>query len=192
MPKLWNQTIAAHRQSVRVAAIEATASLVQHHGVGGVSMARIAEMTGIGRATLYRYFPDIDAILLAWHEAHIEQHLAALEALPERSANALDTFRTALRTYGQNMSRHGEHPLVPMLHASTHMAHAHRRLQEFMATLIDRAVAQGLVRKDIPARELAAYSLAAVQGGGTGASLDRRIILILDGLAPEGSSPKAR
>jgi len=28
-------------------------------------MSHIAEKTAIGRATLYKYFPDVDAILLA-------------------------------------------------------------------------------------------------------------------------------
>lgn len=33
-----------------------------------MTMSRIAEEIGIGRATLYKYFPDVEAILLAWHE----------------------------------------------------------------------------------------------------------------------------
>ena len=39
-------------------------------------MSQIAEQTGIGRATLYKYFPDVEAILLAWHERQVTGHLA--------------------------------------------------------------------------------------------------------------------
>jgi AcrR family transcriptional regulator len=34
-------------------------------------MSQIAEETRVGRATLYKYFPDVDAILVAWDERHV-------------------------------------------------------------------------------------------------------------------------
>ncbi|WP_376776163.1 TetR/AcrR family transcriptional regulator [Nonomuraea jabiensis] len=34
-------------------------------------MTRIAEKVGIGRATLYKYFPDVEAILTAYHERNV-------------------------------------------------------------------------------------------------------------------------
>lgn len=65
MPKLWNQTIEAHRQSVQDATMETTAQLVAEGGLRGVTMSEIAERSGIGRATLYKYFPDVESILAA-------------------------------------------------------------------------------------------------------------------------------
>ena len=41
-------------------------------------MLQIAAATGIGRATLYKYFPDVEAIMVAWHERHIARHLRLL------------------------------------------------------------------------------------------------------------------
>src|SRR5580765_2136053 len=75
MPKLWNETIESHRHDVREAILHATMALVAEHGPLSVTMSQIAEKTGIGRATLYKYFPDIDAILTAWHERHVAEHL---------------------------------------------------------------------------------------------------------------------
>jgi AcrR family transcriptional regulator len=37
-------------------------------------MSQIAAETGIGRATLYKYFPDVEAILVAWHERQVAEH----------------------------------------------------------------------------------------------------------------------
>lgn len=65
MPKLWNETIEAHRHTVREAILNTTAELVTEHGLLSVTMSQIAEKTGIGRATLYKYFPDVEAILHA-------------------------------------------------------------------------------------------------------------------------------
>src|ERR1051325_5207689 len=78
MPKIWSETIEAHRDAVREATINATAALVAEHGLTGVTMSQIAKDTGIGRATLYKYFPDVESILRAWHERQIDQHLTAL------------------------------------------------------------------------------------------------------------------
>src|SRR6266508_4210937 len=74
MPKLWNKTIEAHRREVRDATLDTAAKLVAEHGLRAVTMSQIAEHTGIGRATLYKYFSGVEAILLAWHERQITGH----------------------------------------------------------------------------------------------------------------------
>src|SRR5688572_28886503 len=84
MPKLWTETIEAHRYQVREAILHATWQLIGEHGLTGVSMSQIAETTGIGRATLYKYFPDVEAILAAWHEQRITAHLHQLKELAEQ------------------------------------------------------------------------------------------------------------
>ena len=82
VPKLWNQTIEAHRAAVRDAILETTWALVAEHGLRSVTMSQIAKKTGIGRATLYKYFPDVEAILLAWHQRHVAGHLKHLAEKP--------------------------------------------------------------------------------------------------------------
>jgi AcrR family transcriptional regulator len=52
---------------VREAILDATGELVLSRGLLAVTMSDIAEATGIGRATLYKYFPGVEAILNAWH-----------------------------------------------------------------------------------------------------------------------------
>ena len=75
MPKLWNETIETHRDAVRGAILDATAGLFADQGASGVTMSGIAQAAGIGRATLYKYFPDVESIKLAWHERQIHAHL---------------------------------------------------------------------------------------------------------------------
>src|SRR5437667_6777863 len=78
MPKVWNETIEAHRREVRDAILHTTAALVAEHGLRSVTMSQIAEATGIGRATLYKYFSGVEAILVAWHERQVTSHLECL------------------------------------------------------------------------------------------------------------------
>src|SRR5262245_2309197 len=88
VPKLWRETIEAHRRDVRDAVIDATARLVTTEGPLAVTMSRIAEESGIGRATLYKYFPDVESILFAWHDRQIGEHLRRLADASESAGDA--------------------------------------------------------------------------------------------------------
>src|SRR4051794_32898559 len=78
VPKLWTETVEAHRGAVRDAIMAAAAELVAERGPASVTMSQVAAEAGIGRATLYKYFPDVTAILVAWHDRHVAGHLAEL------------------------------------------------------------------------------------------------------------------
>ncbi|HEX5902785.1 MAG TPA: helix-turn-helix domain-containing protein, partial [Actinomycetota bacterium] len=56
MPRLWTETVDAHRREVRSAVLDAAADLVAERGLRSVTMSEIAHRSGIGRATLYKYF----------------------------------------------------------------------------------------------------------------------------------------
>src|SRR5574341_922652 len=55
VPRLWTETIEAHRHAVHEALLDTTAALVAQHGLHAVTMSQIADAAGIGRATLYKY-----------------------------------------------------------------------------------------------------------------------------------------
>jgi AcrR family transcriptional regulator len=81
---------------VRNATLDAAGALVAESGLVSVTMSRIAERTGIGRATLYKYFPDLDAVLVAWHQRHIEGHLNHLEHIRDQAGDPSTRLRAVL------------------------------------------------------------------------------------------------
>src|SRR5215218_3581961 len=99
VPKLWNETIEEHRRAVREATLDTTAALAAEHGLRSVTMSQIAEQTGIGRATLYKYFPDVEAILVAWHERQITAHLVQLAELRDQAGDADQRLQAVLEAY---------------------------------------------------------------------------------------------
>src|SRR6266566_8124543 len=99
VPKLWTETIEEHRRAVREATLDTTAALVAEHGLASVTMSRIAEETGIGRATLYKYFPDVEAILVAWHERQINRHLDYLAEVRDRAGAPGGRLQAVLEAY---------------------------------------------------------------------------------------------
>ena len=88
MPKLWTDTVEEHRRAVRDAVLAATAKLVAQQGLTSVTMSGIAAETGIGRATLYKYFPDVETILTAWHERQVASHLQHLATVRDQADHA--------------------------------------------------------------------------------------------------------
>ncbi|MCW3845267.1 TetR/AcrR family transcriptional regulator [Micromonospora yasonensis] len=170
MPKLWTETIDAHRAAVRDAAMNAMAALVAQHGLVAVTMSQIAERAGIGRATLYKYFPDAQAILTAWHERQITEHLDQLNAVVDPAAPAVVRLEAGLRAYAHiqhHSARHHGGELAALLHRSEHVDRARQRLRDFVEQLLAQAVRDGDVRDDVATDELATYCLHALTAAGT-------------------------
>lgn len=185
VPKLWNDTIAAHRRDVRDAILQATAALVAQQGLAAVTMSQIAEDTGIGRATLYKYFPDVESILVAWHERHVAGHLEHLSRLAKQSGTARERLREVLEAYALIMHHRHEPELSALLHRGEHVVRAERRLQEFIRELLAEGAKAGEVRRDVAPDELAQYCLHALTAAGglsSKAAVDRLVAVTLAGL----------
>ena len=168
MPRLWNDTIEAHRREVRDAILDAAATLVAEHGLRSVTMLQIAESAGIGRATLYKYFPDVEAILVAWHGRHVEAHLAHLGAARDRATTPdgrLDAVLSAYALIAFERRRHGAE-LGALLHRDQPVAEARRRLHELIRDAVAGAAAAGTVRTDVTPDELATYCRHALGAAG--------------------------
>lgn len=188
MPKLWTETIDAHRAAVRDATLDAMARLVVARGLVALSMSQIAEEAGIGRATLYKYFPDADAVLTAWHERQLSAHLEQLRAAADPAEPAVVRLEAVLRAYGHIQYHSGRHhagELGTLLHRSDHVSEAQQRLRDFMRDLIIEAAQAGDLRDDVAADELASYCLHALTAAGAVSTQDavqRLVAVALTGL----------
>lgn len=180
VPKLWNETIESHRRAVRDAILETTAALVAEHGLRSVTMSQIAEKTGIGRATVYKYFPDVDAILLAWHERHITGHLEHLAELRDQAGDARERLVAVLEAYALIQHRRHATEFAALLHRDEHVAQAQQRLTDIIRDLLTEAAEIGDIRTDIASEELASYCLHALTAASNLPSEDavRRLVTI--------------
>jgi AcrR family transcriptional regulator len=189
VPRLWDATIAAHRGAVRDAILETTWALVAEHGLRSVTMSQIAEEAGIGRATLYKYFPDVEAILIAWHERHVAGHLEHLAELRDQAGDARERLEAVLEAYAL-IAHHREHhgaELAAVLHRDEQVAPAQRQLHEMVRELLTEAAMTGDVRNDVAPDELASYclhALAAASSQPSKAAVRRLVTLTLAGLRP--------
>jgi AcrR family transcriptional regulator len=187
VPKLWDSTIDAHRHAVRDATLDAAAALVAEHGLPGVTMSQIASSAGIGRATLYRYFPDVESVLSAWHERQVHRHLAELAEIRDPSQSPWDQLHAVLEAYGLLAHGHDGSEVAAGLHRLGHVNRAQRQLQDFIRDLLADGARRGDVRADVAPDELAAYCLHALGAAGTlrsKAAVRRLVAVTLSGLRP--------
>lgn len=164
VPRLWSETIEAHRGAVREAILDTTWSLVGEHGVASVTMSQIAEKTGIGRATLYKYFPDVDAILLAWHQRQVTGHLEHLARVRDQAGEPGERLAAVLEAYALISHHRGQHDteLAAFLHRGEHIAGAQQQLRDLIRDLLTEVAKTGDIRDDVAPDELASYCLHAL------------------------------
>jgi AcrR family transcriptional regulator len=188
VPKLWNETIDEHRRAVGDAILDTTAALGAEHGALSVTMSQIAEATGIGRATLYKYYPDVESILLAWHDRQIAAHLELLGDVADRSGDPASRLATVLDAYALiSYESHGHHnrELATFLHQDAQVTRAERQLHDLIRNLIIEGAATGDIRADIAPDELASFCLAALSAASTlstKAAVRRLVVVTLTGL----------
>jgi AcrR family transcriptional regulator len=198
VPRLWSETIESHRRAVRDAALDAAAEVATRRGLASTTMSEIAEAAGIGRATLYKYFADVESVLLAWHERQVSSHLAELEEVRDRAhpARRLDAV---LEAYALHQRERAGSALTPFLHPEPsqhrpggheddgHLREAHQHLSDLVTELITDRVRDGAIRDDVPPRELATYCLHALSAAAalkSTAAVSRLCTVVLAGIAP--------
>jgi AcrR family transcriptional regulator len=163
VPRLWSSTIDQHRHEVRSAVLDAAAELAARNGVLAVTMTQIAETVGIGRATLYKYYPDVAAIYADWHDQqvtrhveHIRREIAAVRSPKKRLVKALETH--VERLHEQHRSELAQ--LHLSVFESTNGASAHTANTK-LVELLEELIAELVVKNqpsDRTAHELALFA----------------------------------
>jgi AcrR family transcriptional regulator len=189
VPKLWTETIEGHRRAVHDATLDTTAALVAEHGLASVTMSRIAAEAGIGRATLYKYFPDVEAILAAWHARHVARHMEQLAAARDQAvgspAQRLEAVLAAYALITHQRPQVSE--LAAVVHRGPHVAQAEQQLLGLVSELIAVAAQAGELRGDAAPGELASYCLHALTAAGSlpsEAAVRRLVAVTMAGMRP--------
>ena len=185
LPALWKNTIDGHRAAVRTAVLDAIGALMHEGGPERVTMVAIAKRAGIGRAALYRYFPDAKQALEAWHDDLVGRHIEALERLGALAPDAESALHAVLQGYAKNLARGARHGGGAALHATEAATAARARLIATIAKIIQQGKEEGVVRRDIPSKDLAQFAVATLSSAAriTGRQ-DWLVEATLAGLAP--------
>ncbi|WP_436774017.1 TetR/AcrR family transcriptional regulator [Yinghuangia sp. YIM S09857] len=140
--------------TVERAILETTLRLVGEHGsVGALSIEAVAQQAGVGKATIYRRWPNKEALVIAAVEA-AEEPIPELagESVREDLVRLLEAMRLNLvgqRGEGLVAMVLTEVKQHPELHRRYHEVVIERR-REAMRVVLRRGVATGELRADLP------------------------------------------
>jgi AcrR family transcriptional regulator len=169
-------TVRADAQRNRERIVAAALDLCTARGTS-VSMEEIARAAGLGVGTLYRHFPDRQALvehiavvaleeLLAFSRAAVADEAPRVDVLRRIAARCTELPLAITRSFGA--------PPGPCVD----MAREHDRLLE---RLVSQAQADGSVRRDIPPRQVVELLHVAICRPGVRPG-DHLVTVVLDGL----------
>lgn len=110
MPRITAPTLAEHVGLQRGRILDAAGKLFLEKGYADTTLKTVAEEIGLRRNSLYRYFPDLNALFLAWIEReykHLQASGRAILAHPGPAARRImawfahQTGRAAVEIEGQ-------------------------------------------------------------------------------------------
>jgi AcrR family transcriptional regulator len=173
--------------------LSAAAAAFAEHGGDEVSLEEIARRAGVGIGTLYRHFPNRQALLVAVYRDQVDalRTLADELAGAQDPAAALATWLRALMSFSST-----KHRLTSALLAagedSELLSSCGAMLCSAAEILLARAQQAGVVRPDADARDVIrlvhAVNIATERAPADPGQTDRLLGLVLDGLRPQSAS----
>lgn len=171
MTEDWSDSVAAHKARYRRRIVDAAVDLAGEEGVAGLTMAGLAQRAGIGRATLYKYFADVEHVLLAHVEDEVERYARNLTDVLAEHDDPVDRLHAYVETmlgyFASQGHRSGSAPfaaggLSPAVEATLlrHLDTLHQPLEAILAD----GVRAGALRADLDVG-LHAGLVFAVLGG---------------------------
>jgi AcrR family transcriptional regulator len=157
VPRIRAGSIAEHKLQTRTALLDAAFRSFVSNGFAGTSLTDVASLAGVGRTTLYEYFPNKEELFLALVEERVPPLLdAAVAELP--AGDPLERIEAAYRAAFEVLGHNVQLALV-LFHVGRELpAHVRDRMWRALdpinlelAEQCKQGLAAGLLQADDPA-----------------------------------------
>jgi AcrR family transcriptional regulator len=172
-----------NRQRILAAAGELFAEAGLH-----VTLDAVAERAGVGVGTVYRRFPDKEALIDALFEERIDE----VVAIAEQACALEDAWEGLVFFFDRAISLHGEDRALKELvfstaHGRERVAHARGKLKPIVGRIVARAQEAGQLRPDVditdvPVIQLMLTAVMEYTGDVAPEVWRRYLAILLDGL----------
>jgi AcrR family transcriptional regulator len=148
--------------------LDRSRSLFLKRGVSSLTMEEIASLQGISKKTLYRYFPNKDALVTEAIEekiAEVAERVTEIARLTDLSF--LEKIREILRTVSRQMAELGEGLIRDLYYNHPELwARIDRYRREHIFVIIEKLLAEGaqsgLIRPDLDGRLVPALFITTI------------------------------
>ena len=143
------------------AILDAAEDLLRSQGQASVSA--VAAQAGVSRVTVYAHFPTWTALLEAAVERAVRQTMTALQSVHPDDGPPAQALDRMLAATWQHLARYqAMAAAVAELLSPEAVTRTHQAAHHTIGALLERGQADGSFRTDLPARWLAAASIALV------------------------------
>jgi AcrR family transcriptional regulator len=176
----------------RAVILEAADAAFTEFGVGA-SINRIASRAGVGSATVYRHFPNREALVSAVFELRVLAYADAIEKA-QSIGDPRAAFRATIHAMVDLQARDRSfREIIGMLDAIPFEHKGFERLGIALLGALTDAKESGVVRADVTNEDimlflLATESIAIPASAHSAAALDRLVDLALDGFCGESTA----
>ena len=132
---------------------EAAGTVLQEHGVTGITMDRVATTAGLAKGSLYNYFEGKDDLLRFVYTRLVDPFFQAIEEIAQGESRARK-LEKILRTA---FERGDQHKAIIRLLAETGQAHyeikkrTRPRFLRILVSIFERGIVEGVFRSHNPA-----------------------------------------
>lgn len=160
------EDVRSNRQSkkadIQARVVQCALQLFRENGIDATTMETIADVAGITKRTLYRYFPNKEAIASAYWLGNVREKTAMLpkllQAYPDTRARLTAVFLDACVGFNADpeLARmHFGHQFQQLGRQLESQVNPSNDLTAFLTSLIAQGQTSGDVRSDIAAEQLA-------------------------------------
>jgi TetR/AcrR family transcriptional regulator, mexCD-oprJ operon repressor len=147
------------RDRTTIALLEAAASVFSEQGAGA-RIADVAEAADVGLATLYRHFPNREALLAALMDYALDETSERLAAADLENVSFAEGVARVCRALVASRSKYA---LLAKMVDHVDKGKAEPRLGDPIRSLLRRGLAEGSVREDLSEDEMTVVLSALVQ-----------------------------
>ncbi|GAJ97913.1 TetR/AcrR family transcriptional regulator [Geomicrobium sp. JCM 19055] len=177
--------------------VQAAEKLFLERGFDRVQMQEVADKADIGVATLFRYFPKKDRLIVAVASYNLEKHIHSFEFVVNQQTTAFErlvkifdlltireddtltqsaTFREAFESYAS----FSEEPLDTI----EEYIETQKRIADLVMQLVDDGTEDGTFRRDIPIKEAIITAVNSYGTFGSNITLKSAITFLEEDIAP--------
>lgn len=178
--------------------IEAAERVFIDKGIEKATMHDIAKEVNIGIATVFRYFPKKEKLIVAIATRRIEKVLAMFQSISEMPLTCIEKLERLFDLFSapliakddqyikfledfENYAAHSQQPLEDIADFNN----LYRKVSQVFQSIIQDGVRDGSLRPDLPVKETLTTVINAFAMFSRKLSLQRNILMLEPDLAPE-------
>ncbi|WP_048600723.1 TetR/AcrR family transcriptional regulator [Rubeoparvulum massiliense] len=149
---------------------DATEQLLLERGYSGLNFSVLSDRLHVGRSTLYEYFASKEELIVAYMDNLLSMVIQSCEEI-DPVASGMEQLKETIRLFLQSSQIHQIGATIPLVQcknspqimkALAHLQEQHQAIYRWVCQVVERAQAEGGIRRDLPTPMIATLITQAI------------------------------